>query len=393
MMLAFEDELLKSASVGDAIGRIGAPILGRLGGLLPRMGGRAAGQEAGQAGSQLAGRIAGAGAGMGLGAAGGGAIGAGVGGYQGYQAEREQGGGGVGGALTGALKGGGMGAGLGAAAGAGLGASGGRVGEAIAGVAGGAGRGLKPAALARFGQRQLHAVTGLTPGGAPRTLAGGQVNPAYMEAMEKMKMPGLEYAATRLQAARSAVNSGGGEKALTELGRAAAGRATAEEAVGKGMTNLPGMVQALSQKGGMSDAWRLGVKPQWTQQGRGGKALLALPVIGAAQEAMNPDEVEGRGGRAERVGNSIGMGLGYASMPFMPIAGAELASRGLAGAGGGVGRGIDRLVGKMKPKNDLELGNNPGAPVQTSGVGEARVEREFTERALGKAPDMGFGGL
>lgn len=423
LMFAFENELEKRAFLGPAISRLGASALGRY---AANKGTQAAASQAGQAisgvGRHLATHAGGIGAGAGLGAAGGGAVGAGAGALHGYQEAKEKGESGFAGALTGAGGGAYRGALIGGAGGAALGATGGRASRALAGVAEGASGGLSPAAIARFGQRQLHSVTGLTPGGAPRLLPSGAVNPEYAQAISKMRIPGtgadasgrVEGAATTLRHALERQEAGqvgglakllpkGMQKARLErqasrarkgLERAQSAEDVATEAVEKGMTNLPGIVRhAVTQPGGAKDLWRLGIQPQWKNQGGVGKALVALPAIGAAQEAATAGEDEKGRGRGERMGDALGMGLGYASTPFMPLAGSEVIGRGAGAVAGGVGKGIDKLVGAVRKSKKRDLGNNPGAPAVEEGARQGNVEREVSDRSLGKSPDIGIGGL
>ena len=219
-----------------------------------------------------------------------------------------------------------------------------------------------PSAIARFGQRQLHGATGLVPGGALRLLPGGNVNSEYMASMKGMRM--------------------GGKKVSPEEEMAAA----------QGLTNLPGLAKRVLQKGGLGDVYRAGFKPLITKPGVSGKMMAALPVIGAATEAAQPGEVEGKT-YGQRIGGAAGMGLGYAAVPFMPLVGAEAVSRGLSAAGGTVGKGIDKLMGVAQKRKENPLGQTPGAPSVEDGARQSHVEREYTDRAMGKSPDIGIGGL
>lgn len=358
--------LVKEAAGGQLIGR-GLPGLG---GYLRR--------AAGDVG-------AGAGVGSAVGAVGGAA----TEGYKGYKED------GVAGALSRGVGGGMHGAAIGAGIGAGAGlAGGGRFTSSAAGKA------LMQsnnalASTARFGQRQLHGVTGLTPGGAPRLTAAGEVNPAYVEAVKGMRMGtyGPEKGVSAAWLAKvDAMASGAKPKKLQKLqkqfGNAQDALQTSEEAVGKGMTSLPGVVQAV-RKEGLKPLWTHGVKPQFTQSGWSGKALTALPAAMAAPELMKDEDSAGKGrGRAERFGQALGEGSAFAAAPFLPLAGADVMSRGTGKASGLAGKALDKLIGSVRPKKPgLAFGESPGVPATDGDGGGQAVERVQTNAALGKPPE------
>jgi len=374
VLLAFERELEKNAFLGAVLSKA-APLTSKLSPAL-----------------QFIRRGAGsAGAGMGLGTATGAAGGAAIGGYKGYREAKEQGQSGVAGALGGAAKGAGTGAMVGAATGlAGgmaLGGTGTRLGQSLQNL----GQASNPlGSIARFGQRQLHGVTGLTPGGAQRGTA------EYAKAMAGMRMGAHPAAAGVLEAemavARAGTNPKLLEKATKALESAKSQHAIAQEAEAKGLTSLPGMVRSMTSKEGIKDVWRLGMKPQLTQQGMTGKMMAGLPVAFAAPELFRSQEQDPEGrGRLERFGSGVGSGVGYALSPFLPLVGQEAMGRAVGGVGKGLGKGVDMAIGALRGKKPqppmTELGNNPSAPgVDPSGMNEA-VPRIYSNAAQGKPPE------
>ena len=376
---AFLEEMDKQAVLGSLLSKVVPKVLSR--GL-----GRAGGVVGRQAGAM--------GAGAGLGATGGAGVGAIGGGIKGHRESLEKGESGLAGAITGAGGGALRGAGVGAALGGAAGLAGGARAADVAGRL--ASRDGALGALSRFGQRQVHATTGLTPGGAARVLPSGSVNPEYAKAVSALRGPGgTHMAGKEVGRAKKVVSRVGKkkgieskayEKALKKQQRAEGYLSTASEAEQKGLTSLPGMVRSLGRKGGVKDVWSLGVKPQLTQQGALGKSMVALPVGFAGMELARESE-PGEASRMERFGESLGMGAGYATSPFIPIAGSEVLARGTAAAGGAVGKTIDKLLKAKKKEQALSLGDNPAAPTMEDGSQPEMVERMYSNAAQGLPPD------
>ena len=376
---AFLEEMDKQAVLGSLLSKVVPKVVSR---------------GVGRAGEVL-GRQAGAmGAGAGMGAAGGAGVGAVGGSIKGYREAEEAGESGLAGAITGAGGGALRGAGVGAALGGAAGLAGGARAADVAGRL--AGRKGTLGALSRFGQRQLHSTTGIAPGGAARVLPSGRINPEYTKAVSALRGPGGTHMAgkevTQAKDVASRVGKAKGieskayEKALKKQKRAEDYLTTAREAEQKGLTSLPGVVRSLGREGGVKDLWRLGIKPQITQQGTMGKSMVALPVGFAGMELAresDPDE----SGRIERFGESLGMGAGYATSPFIPIAGSEVLSRGTAAAGGAVGKTIDKLLKAKKKAQTQGLGDNPAAPTMEDGSQPEMVERMYSNAAQGLPPD------
>jgi hypothetical protein len=323
---AFRDELLKC----------GAPaILETLGRTLGSSGTRSAVQRG----------LGGLGAGAGIG----GLVGAGVGGVRGYRDARRQGAdvgeallGGVGGVASGAGKGaliGGLGAGAAEAAGLAPGLYG-RAAKAP-GMLGSA---------ARFGQRQVHALTGWTPkgfmdpGGARQMGAG---------------------------AANAVAQKG---RATKELAQATKAVETAERAEQMGLTSIPGYIRSLG-KNGLLPTVSAGAAEQWHGGGTAGKLMMAgLPAAAVAQELGNP--AEGRGGRLLGAAGQAGaMALGP-----IPLAG-QLA---VGTAASRAARSVGRLRGHAE---------NAAKPVLPEAVASANglavsPERVYSDRASNEIPAM-----
>lgn len=232
---------------------------------------------------------------MGTGAALGAAIGGVHSGLQGYRTAKEQGAGtghallsGVGHAVPGALQGGMLGAGSGAL----LGAAGTHfapeetkaISEALAKTAPG-----------RFGQRQVHAVTGWTPKEGLPAIKGD--------------VPG-------------------------EIGE-------------RNMTNLPGIVDAVRKD--PVGATKAGLKHQWDSGDRLSKALmLGVPVLGAAGALASPEEHRG-----EMLGSNVGQLVGGALTAGTPLAGQLVGSSLVGAAGKYIGRAVDKAR-HLRPEHQID---------------------------------------
>jgi len=353
------------------------------------------GQQVGQAlkpglvrgtrlGQHLATQAGGIGAGAGLGAGVGGVGGAGAGAVKGYQEAKEKGESGAAGAISGGMSGGWKGMLGGAAVGAALGAKGGAASKAMAEVAGKKGIG---STMARFGQRQVHAATGATPGGHARLLASGKVNPEYIKAVQGMRMgTGSGEALKTFQSASKSHALKPTAATAKAVERAKATMETAAKGEALGLTSVPGYARHLTRKGGLKDVYNLGLKPQWTQQGMMGKAMIALPAGFVGYEGVTPTE-KGGPGKGERMGEALGAGLGYATTPFIPFLGSEVVGRGVGSVTGGVGKLFDKMFGNNPGKYQRALGYNPGAPQVEEGSRGMNVERNYSNRALGLPPE------
>lgn len=295
------------------------------------------------AGSFLKGQAGAAGAGMGVGAAAGGLAGAGVQGYRGYQQAKEQGATGGRALLAGAAKGL-SGAAKGATIGAGVGGAAGLAGGATArGLAEKAIQGSNPiAASARFGQRQLHSLTGYADAGTRvgRKQLHGMRAGAYDARQRAIAAKKQMGSLTREGADASAL-----QKGSENLLRAQKGQQAAEKAQSMGLTSVPGYLKSLAKN--PMETIRAGVGEQWhgsTNLGRAG--LIGLPALGAAGEVMTPTQ-EGGPGKLERTGKALAGGLAFGAAPI-PLAGMTALSAGADRLGGLLGAGGDTMLARRR---------------------------------------------
>jgi hypothetical protein len=259
-------------------------------------------------------RVGGVGAGAGVGALGGAALGGAVGGVKSYKDARAEGADGMGAVargLGGGLQSAVSGAGLGALAGGALGAA-----------------GLNTAALerrtdllgssARFGQRQVHGLTGAVPMGP-----GSKIE--RIRAMGAGAAP----AQARLDAALKA-------KAPEEVvGRARAGLAAASRAEELGMTSVPGFAKAVATR--PMEALPAAVMSSWRGAGPTERVLqFGLPALGIASSLSSPD----RGAVAE---SALGATAPLVVPSTLPLSGMVAAGSLLSKGARTVGAGIDTM--------------------------------------------------
>lgn len=348
---AFEEELFKGALAVDVLRRT-AGFLGR------------------QAGA--------AGAGLGAGGLVGAASGGGLGALRSYRDAREQGATGgqaVGEALVGAGRGALRGGLAGAATGGALGLAGG---QQATNIAKRLAAGSNPlASAARFGQRQVHSVTGAVPQGfGSRTEA--------IRAMRAGAAPAVERAAAAekaLGSAWSGGDSGALRKAVGEKLQAGKGLRAAEEAERLGMTSVPGFLKAVSGAGettlkgraqASGRALKAGFGQQWHQSGTAGKALtVGLPAAAVVGEAAKPSE-----DRGARIGQVLGGQLAYMAAPI-PLVGAGLLAAGAGKAG--------KLLGSVAKRRPV-IEQSPAGPAESDEAGPV-VQRFQSNAAMGRPPE------
>lgn len=242
--------------------------------------------------------------------------------------------------------------------------------------------------VGRFGQRQVHGLTGWTP--------KGYMNPEGIKGMRA----GAYDAAERLSAAERAVAPGPGryrpglvdrvlkispEKAHVkrvqaghkEVVDARKSYRSAQAAEDMGLTSLPGYARALMQNPG--SALKTGLSEQWHAVGPAGKALMVgIPGAGVAGE-MSRESAPGEAGRLERAGSRLGE-LAYTMGP-LPISGQLVAGIGM----GSLGKRMGALFDKKKPPQNI-----PAPPSLDPAGGEtAPSEQLVSDRALG----IGQGGF
>jgi hypothetical protein len=222
--------------------------------------------------------------------------------------------------------------------------------------------------LSRFGQRQVHSLTGVGDKAYVRSIGGG-----------------ASGTARELQDAAVVANrAGASPKELGALHHAQRAHAAAEKAEGMGLTSIPGYAKALVKD--PKGALQAGFGEQWHASGPGGKALMfGLPVASAASE-LRKGEGEGghKSGRFERGGEALGAGLGFAAGP-LSLAGASVASAGLGKALGTVGKGVDKLVGR---RGKLVPHNAAPPTLEPAGGSVVPSEHVVSDRARGAMPEI-----
>lgn len=310
--------------------------------------------------------VKGFGSGAGMGLLAGGLGGAAIGAARRYGQERQEGSS-VGSAALHSLGGAASGARTGALLGAGAGGLAGAAKPGLA-LAMGKGEGLL-GGFSRFGQRQVHALTGVGDAKYVRSIGGGAAD-------------AQRHLGEAAGAFRSAVGPEARQKALHELQQAHKGMNAAEKAEKMGLTSLPGYAKALYKN--PKEALKAGLSEQWHQGGAGTKALMfGLPAAMAANELRKGEDPTGEGhGRFERAGHSLGEGLGFAMGP-LPVAGQTVMSPAVGGVMGGAGKLVDRTIGKLRHR---PMGAGPtGAP--EAGGGSGAEGYILSDRAAGTVPE------
>lgn len=340
---------------------------------------------------------AGLGSGLGLGLGAGAVGGAAIGGVKSYRQARAEGadpvsavGSTVGGAVHGALRGGIAGLALGAGGGAILGAGAPtKVLSATKQLARSPGQ---AGSFSRFGQRQVHSVTGWKPGGSASSIEriGAGAHTAREAAKGSLtalgKSPEMDALVAAhaegpaaVAAARKALQAGPGAK-LTQAHKALV---AAENSQKTGLTSLPGYAKSIG-KNGLIPTVAAGVKEQWQASGPKGKAMmLALPAITAAGTLKAPEQEGGRG-RGEAIGRLAGGTLGSLAAP-MSLTGGMLLGSAFEHAGGALGKGVDRLRGRRPA-----VPQDPTPPPATAPGDTGQVA---TEHVYGTGYGGGAGGL
>lgn len=299
----------------------------------------------------------GSGAGVGglLGAAGGTVLG----GVHGYNQARGRGEG-LGSAASSGFRGGLRGAAQGATAGALLGGVAGAAAPSAAlrlsshGALGGA---------SRFGQRQVHSLTGVGDAAYVRSIGGGAAGArqALVDATRGLK---------------EAPDAAARAKAMGAVGSARKQFKASEKSEAMGLTSIPGYLTSLAKN--PKETLVTGIRDQWSSMGTGGKALMAgAPAVGAAHELLRKGEGEERG-RFERAGRVIGGAASGLTMP-LALAGDLVAGGGLSMAGGRMGRMLDRLKSRRG-----SLPTPPAVAQQSQEHGSAQpASYEYSDRAAG----------
>lgn len=337
-MLAFNDELEK----------VGAPA-----GILQRLGQRAL---AGGSTAALGGT-----AGAGLGAL--------AGGVKGYRQAKEQGGSGLAGALAGGMRGAALGGGLGAAAGG--------AGGMLAGK-----RGIQHArqmakregalgAISRFGQRQVHGVTGALPGGfRSRSAAVRSIGAGGADISKRLSETGKSLRTAKGPARK---------KLMAQRQSLRKAEQHARKAEELGMTSVPGFFRTMATGKGI-EGMKATLGQQWHgSPSVGGKLMtFGMPAGFMAAEAARKSQ-PGESSRGARAAQSF-VDMAPYTLTAMPLAGATLLGTGLSAGGKAVGR----LLRRKRPAEP------PPYPEEAEGQA-APAERIESPSVQGRLPE-GFGG-
>jgi hypothetical protein len=326
--------------------------------------------------SRLHSALGGAGALGGVGAAGGALVGAGVSAVKGYRKAREEGatvgqslGNGAlssfGGARRGALIGGAAGL---AAGGVGGALAPGRM-EAARQALTTAGAGVGSAA--RFGQRQVHAVTGWRPGAdtsSVRSIGAGAHGAQQT----------LDNAVQKANALHAA-GVGGSDLARATKGveSASKGYQAAYRAERMGLSSIPGYAKSMKQNG-VLPTMGAGFKEQWHSMSPGYKAMMiGAPLAETAIALRTPDQ-EGGPGKGERVARGMVGAVSGATMGSIPMATGMMLGHGLSGAAGAAGRVVDKFRHKSSPELSADASAGQVVP----------AERHMTANAAGVRPEV-----
>lgn len=333
---------------------------------------------------KTASRLTGAGALGGLGVGAGAAVGSLIGGARSYQKAKDEGidtGGAVAHGFLGGLSGAGKGALVGGGVGAGVGVLRPGLGMAAAEKFTHADNSL--GSLARFGQRQVH---GLTGHGDIKGLRGGSfdaeqglsaaesalIDAAKSHHNELAKGPVPEHLLGRLEKNFASARTG-----HEEAGKMFDAATKAEQ---MGLSSIPGTLKSLATH--PIDTLTTGLKSQYEGAGAAGKTLMGVgTALGAKQvydEASTPGEDRGK-----RVGRAVGgVAGGLVFAPVMPIGASIAAGEATSRLGGAIGS-----IRRKKPVQASEISaGHLQHPADSPGAGSAPTEVIRTPAADNRPP-------
>lgn len=283
------------------------------------------------------GLLGGVSGGAGAGGLVGGVLGAGEGAVRGYSEAKDRGestGQAISGALSGALQTGSKRSLQGALTGAALGGAGTALKKDLPGKLN-----VLPyvGAGSRFGQRQLHSLTGWAPKGGIKSIRGG----AYAAEQNVAKARDV------LRQARKKGTSV--SKAKGELSKARGALEASTKAEEMGLTSLPGYAKALRKD--PKAALKAGFGEQYKSMGPGMRALTYGGTAASVGGELSRDDPTA--GRLERAGRSLGAGVPFLAGP-LPLAATMVAGPALSSALGAAGKGADKVTGALRPKQRVQ---------------------------------------
>jgi hypothetical protein len=224
--------------------------------------------------------------------------------------------------------------------------------------------------FSRFGQRQVHSLTGWTPGGTAKSIESIGAGAAVpRRALENTKATWDPKELVRGQAALKAT----------------------EKAQEMGLTSLPGIAKSIGREGLLPTA-KAGLHAGWAGASPRMKALMVgLPAMQAVQTLRAPGGEDGQGmGKGERIGRLAGGTLGTMAAP-LSLAGSLALSSALERGGGAIGKGVDRVRrGGQQPTVPSHVPHEPARPPATEPGDTGQVA---TERVFGSGYSGGSGGL
>jgi hypothetical protein len=244
-----------------------------------------------------------------------------------------------------------------------------------------------------MGQRQLHSVTGLVPGGAERG------TPEYIAALKGINAGRLGTLAKRIEKSENPkptlLQRALGREAKPNPRRIAAAQnayVNAVQGANAGQTSLMGIGQNFAEKGlkGGFEDMSQGVKNRFANTGVVGKALAGGSLLVPA--ALNIGRRGGLGDTDEEVGSSLGGAVtgtaAGALTPLLGSTGGNIVRTGARRVGETMGSGIGRAVGALRAKKeDMRLGAGNVTPGAQPDLSAPPVQREYSNSAIGKPPE------
>ena len=214
--------------------------------------------------------------------------------------------------------------------------------------------------VGRFGQRQLHSLTGWTPKGFHNAQG----------------IEGMRAGAFDAREALAKAKPGASKKGLR------AALVANEKAQELGLTSLPGTVAALAKDP------KAALRAAWDQQVKGTtgfeKALtIGLPAAGLASDVLSEDD----GHKGERIGSGVASTAAGILTGGMPLAGGMAAGLGASYLGGKAGKLFDK---KPAPPQSHVIGPTQAPPNPEDSKGHNMpIEREMSPAAQGRSEVFG----